>query len=183
MIGDVITAAQLNLLPIQIADSTASTSVASFDFTSLPSQFAHLMIVLLLREDDAIGATSALFRLNNDSATNYNCSYVGGNNNLAGANQGTLGVTSLSSAMSVGSTGSADKFAATVLWIPAYNLTTAQKFVLGVTGVDVSDTQAATYTRAVSGTWKSTASINRVTILPNSGNFVAGSRCTIYGLA
>lgn len=32
------------------------------------------------------------------------------------------------------------------------------------------------------GAWKSTSAINRITIFPSAGNFIAGSRLTIYGL-
>src|SRR4051794_12042658 len=70
--GDLITAAQLNLLPIRLADSgVLGSDQASIDFTSIPGVFTHLLVVIYARTDQAGAADSICVRMNNDSTGNY----------------------------------------------------------------------------------------------------------------
>lgn len=182
--GDVVTASQLNLLPIQIADSTLSASAASFDFTSLPGQFAHLMIVVSARGDTAALTTALQMRLNNYSnAGGYVYVLLSGQNNAASSaatTSATLGVVGDICAASTGS----GLFSSCAIIIPSYAAVatkqwTAQSFA-------VSDGTAANMVLREAGGYTNlgaAAAVTRVTLFPAAGNFVSGSRATIYGLA
>ena len=48
---------------------------------------------------------------------------------------------------------------------------------------DATDGTTDSYQSIVGGgEWRSTAAINRVTVFPATGNFIAGTRLTIYGM-
>lgn len=179
-VGDVITAAQLNLLPIQIADSTAATAVASFDFTSLPGQFAHLMVVAYCRSDHAVAIDDISLRFNNDSGSNYYWQYLQGVGTTASAGEG-IGVTSSRCGLVAGSSAPAGSFASSTILIPHYTSTTEKSYVAQSSCLAAAST-GNMYARSLGGLWTGSA-VTRITLIPPSGNFVAGSRVTIYGLA
>lgn len=169
-----------------IADLTLGASQASFDTNTIlsgniPAVYSHLKLVLLLREDDAIVLTNALLRINNDSGASYNLSNVQGNNNAAAASQNGGG-TSHNDILSLGASATASKFAATDLLFYSYASATPQKVHTGTSYADGDNTAANLMTRALGGTWRATSAITRLTVLPNSGNFVAGSRFSLYGI-
>ena len=181
-IGDIITAAQLNLLPIQIADSTAATSVASFDFTSLPQQFAHLKIVIVGRGDTAAAATSLAIRFNNDSGANYASERITGNAaTLVSAE--FVSQTASNPGYIAAATATASHAGSCEIIVPGYAQTTLFKEWNSIAGYTTAITTTGITAETRSGVWASTAAINRFTVLPVTGNFVAGSRCTIYGWA
>lgn len=179
-VGDIIQASQLNLLPIQIADSTLSASASSFDFTSLPGQFAHLMIVAYLRGDAATDEGSCFVRFNNDSAADYlyeTLSVLNANAPsgalISAQTSGKLGTTSAGSAI-------ANTFSSVDAIVPNYAGSSNHKHWRSVA---TAITGANGAIDIIGGRWGTTSAINRVTILPGSGSFVSGSRCTVYGLA
>lgn len=166
-----------------IADSTAVGAVASFDFASIPQTFAHLMVVLEARGDTAGNLVSACVRFNNDSgASQY--SYAAILNTSASAD-GTLDNTSNTLGLlgAVPAAAAAAQLAGTTSFtVQRYAGGTLLKRWLAQYGTQYASTTGAWQMGLTSGFWNSSAAITRVTLFPASGNFVAGSRATIYGL-
>jgi hypothetical protein len=176
--GDLITAAQLNLLPIRLADSgVLGGSQASIDFTSIPSVFTHLRVFVQGR-GDAAGLTELRIRFNNDSAGNYDyenlngIGAVSGSGSSASQNAGHCGYL-------VAATGEASVASQSEILIASYAGTTFKKSWVSTNGaISVSVADA---TSILAGRWNSTAAINRITLLPTTGNFLAGTRATLVG--
>ncbi|HVE80975.1 MAG TPA: hypothetical protein VNA68_02435, partial [Candidatus Dormibacteraeota bacterium] len=148
----------------------------------IPSNFAHLQIVAYLRGSDSQLNSDVYLRFNNDSGANYdyvlqitrhNASL--GTNEGVSASQIVLGPTPAGN--SPGNT-----FGSQKIEIPYYANTSNHKTIQSTNGFKQGTTTANFYTGSAAGWWKSTAAINRVTLLPIGGNFLAGSRVTVYGL-
>lgn len=164
---------------VRLADSTATGAVASFDFSGLPVTFAHLMVVLYLRGDAAVDQVTATVRFNNDATAVYLYEVMTALNNVAPTSSLVSGQTSGKLGSVSGGSALASTFGVGDILVPHYAQATGNKTytarMANVTGANGSAEQ-------LSGRWGSSAAINRVTVLPSSGNFVAGSRVTIYGL-
>jgi hypothetical protein len=166
---------------VQLADSTAGGAVASFDFSSITATFSHLLILTYLRGDTAAAAVDVLIRFNNDSAANYDWLQ---NDLIPASNTPSSGAaaTSARCGRCPANTATASEFATGRIDIAHYTGTTGHKIALGQSvGRETAGNLAL---RTTGAAWfAASAAINRVTILPGAGNFVLGSRVTIYGLA
>lgn len=171
-----------------IFDLTLAGSQATFDTdtilgiaASIPQVYNHLRLVTVLREDDAVGATSGILRFNADAGANYDYSYVQGANSAASAVT-VSGATAINNILSMGATGTAGNFAQSEVLIPAYAQAVARKIAVGESFYDTDSTVANIGARSWGGLWKNVAAITRISLAPNAGNWIAGSRITLYGL-
>lgn len=175
--GDVVTAAEFKKGVGAIYDTTLGAPAASVDVTGIISGYAHLLIVAYLGSDTASNQ-NILLRFNNDSAANYDRQYVAGNAAAASALE-SLAQTSIS----VGVTHSAVGASPVMLVVPSYSSTAlGHKSVLALSGLKTGTATTNLSMYATFGSWRATAAINRVTLLPAAGNFATGSRVTIYGM-
>lgn len=174
--GDILTAVELNKVGmVKIADSTLAIAAASIDLQSISQVYAHLRIIAELRSDQA-SAAAAYLRFNNDSGSNYrNFSGVGG-----GAAPAAVAQIQLLDNINE-SDSNADLFSIVEIVIANYANAVHNKTVLARGSATMYD-GANSVTSVVHGMWISTAAINRVTLLPSTGNFAAESRVTLYGM-
>jgi len=180
-VGDVISNTQLNLLPIQIADSTLSGSASSFNFASIPSQFAHLQVVVHARGDTAATSTNLSMQFNGDTTATYFWERLIGQAGTASADEGT-GITSINLGAIPAATATADVFGSAEVLIPNY-VGAHLKLFQCLNGYRTSLAGGAGSLILEAGMWDNGTGINRVTIFPSAGSFVSGSRATLYGLA
>ena len=164
---------------VLVADNTLSVAAASFDFTGLPTTYAHLMVVLYTRGDAAAISVAQILRLNNDSGANYQDQRLYGDGAGVTAAESLAG-TSIGLGNTTASTGPANAFGTSIVMIPHYAGASNQKTISANVDYRNGTGAGSSFTMRVSGWWASTAAVNRVTIAPSSGNFVAGSRCSIY---
>lgn len=180
--GELITAAQLNGLPVMIANSTLGADTANIDFQSIPSHYAHLLVVAYLRGDTAAVTTGCYVRFNNDSGTNYDIQYVQGN--AATASAGELFASTVAQVGSIpANSGGANLFSATTFEIPHYANSSNNKAMSGTAAFKYGTATTNLTINVWANFWRSNSAINRITILPQAGNFRSGSRATLYGLA
>jgi len=161
----------------QLADHTCVGAEASIDFSSLPATFAHLLVFILARGDIAATQTSLNLQFNGDSGHyDWFSGLSGGSGSASAATSGQIGFMS-------GSTAPANKFSPYVLWIPHYAQASTQKGVqtLGFNTPGTGGANVDPYVNSIMWT-AAAAAINEITFLPGSGNFVANSRFTVYGL-
>jgi hypothetical protein len=192
--GQILTAANLNtylsanenflyngsLIPI--SNTLLGSPAASFDITSIPATWTHLCIVVIGRTDNAVTSQQIGMRFNNDSsAANYalkesrldGTTYTGADS-LPGVSTG------IRVGKMTGASSTANYPGVTEIWISGYTGTTFFKGALAKNhGFATSSTNGWLY--ETGGTWLSTTAINRVTIYPETGNWITGSRCTVYG--
>jgi len=180
--GDVVTAAEFRKGMGMIADSTLGGSAASIDFTSLPTSYAHLLLLAQLRGDTAANTTALNVRFNNDSGTNYRYGQI----SSTGATVSTTeqyGQTSINPGSLPANTASGSTPSAVMLFVPNYGSTTFHKTCVGLDMANVADAGPNQFNMYLgAGRWASTSAISRITLLPAAGNFVTGSRVTIYAL-
>lgn len=179
--GDLITAAQLNGLPVRLADTTVSgSSVSSIDFTSIPSVYAHLLLVVYARSD--AGGSQLRIRFNNDSGANYHSQRVNGGGSAASASE-QISQTFARAGHLASSGTAANQMAIAELYVPYYANTARKKAFIGSTFYADVESSGGLVISSLGGTWTNTAAINRMTLICDVGNFTVDSRATLYGLA
>jgi hypothetical protein len=180
-VGEVITAAQMNGLPVRIADVTLSASAATIDFSSIPSQFAHLMVVAYLRGDTAAAFVGVVMRYNNDTGSNYDTQFL-----AAGAATVTAGEAFAGGAAQVGNvpanTASANVFGYVSIEVTHYANSANNKAHIATWAHKQGTASTNMQVGCWAGFYRSNTAISRVTVIPGAGNFVSGSRVTLYGL-
>jgi hypothetical protein len=161
-----------------IADGTAST----IDFQNIPQTYKHLKIVGQGRVAGAVVQADLDLRFNNDSGANYNEQHTIGENAAASATAVT-GQTEITLGDIPGASGIANHAGGIYLEIPDYVGETFFKTVLGqlisIPNVTLADFQVNEF----GGLWEDTSAITRITLISGSGNFVSGSKYTLYGQA
>jgi hypothetical protein len=121
-------------------------------------------------------------RFNNDSGANYDYEYIGAHTNTASAVNG-LAQTALSLGDCPGASASAGLAASIRTDIPNYAGSVFDKATASQSAFSASTAAADIWSQAVNGHWRVVgAAIARITVLPSSGSFKAGSRCTLYAL-
>lgn len=157
--------------------------MSSFDFTSLPGQFAHLMIQIYARTDSANTSDAITLRINNDSGANYDYANLQSSASGSVSGGGSSAQTSLTLGSAVGGAGTAGRFGEITAFITAYAQTTGDKSVSTLWSLFRGTATTDGFCGITSGCWRSTSAVTRVTIIPVAGNLASGSRVTIYGLA
>lgn len=165
-----------------IADSLLVGSVASFDFQSILADFAHLRLVLSGRGDNATANIGVQIRMNNDSGANYDYQvFRAAGTTLTGTE--FFAQTSIQVANIPGSTATANFFGVCTIEIPGYTGATGFKPIVATNYQQQGSSAGQTITQVLGGSWRSAGvAINRLTVFPAAGNFIAGSRATLYGL-
>lgn len=167
----------------KLYDVTLGGSSASFDIQNINQGFANLMVVMTLRDDLAGTADSVAVRFNNDTGANYNASihYAVSNTPTASSTFGSVFGTWFG--VAGGNTGLASSYGTNVAYIPNYAGSAVFR-AWSSSGAYTDSASSSTFNWQSGGVWKSTATINRVTIFPGGGsNWLSGSRVTVYGLA
>jgi hypothetical protein len=162
-------------------DSIATVTVgaggaASATFSSIPTTYTHLQIRYMTRNANVTDTT--VVRFNSDTGSNYALKQLRGNGSTVSPN----------------GSGSTTYFE---LPIAAYSGITASIFGVGIVDIlDYANTNKTKVAKVVgggdwlasggswitSGLWNNTTAINRIDILPTSGNLVEYSTFALYGI-
>lgn len=152
-----------------IASNTLSTTTASVTFSSIPSTYDDLMIVVYGRNTS--GASTWL-RFNSDTASNYSVTWLYGDGSSAISSRVTS-QTSLYSAIA------SSPVMAQTIHVLNYANTTNFKTTINRTAQDNNGTG---YVDLTSGLWRSTSAITSITIGHNAYDFQTGSVFALYGI-
>lgn len=166
-------------MPLQlykISSQTLTTSAASVTFSSIPSGYTDLKIVVSARCDTASVQQLVVLKINS-LTTGYADRYLYGSGSGAGA--GSYG----SSLGFVGDTPSANAttntFGSQEIYISNYTSSNAKSWSID----SVAETNAtAAYMELTAGYNSTTSAITSIQLLPTSGNFIANSAFTLYGI-
>jgi hypothetical protein len=154
-----------------IATTTLASAAASYTFSSIPSTYTDLVVVVTAR--NTTSTYTATIRLNGDSGANYSSTQLYGNGTTAGSNRDTSR-TSIDNIYAASSADTAGVFNVTLVNIQNYSNTTTYKTVLSRSNLTVQVAASA-------GLWRSTAAITSLGIF-SASNFAAGSTFTLYGI-
>lgn len=157
--------------------TVGSGGAASIDFTSIPSTYTDLFLIVCARSNYASTYNNMYCRVNNDSGANYTLRYLQGNGSSASSSSSTtligFGYISASGAGS-------NTFGNASLYFPNYagsaNKTASSEFVS-------EDSTSAQFQTISGGVWNNTAAITSINLsLAFSASFVEYSTASLYGI-
>ena len=159
-------------------------TATTYTKSSISSSHQHLMFLVSARNDTSSIDVSNNFYFNNDTASNYSYTTL-----FALATGTTISAATSNSQSSIigpysaGVDTLADTFSVTEIWIPNYSNTSNWKQAL-IKNVVPNNSTSANDRRLmnVAGLWQNTAAINRLDLVAASGNFIAGTTFTLYGI-
>ena len=157
-----------------IATYTASGSVGTFTFSSIPQTYTDLVLIMNFANSTAAADTRVQF--NGDTGTNYSYSYLAGSGTSASSGRGTNGTSIQFSNGPIGSTTTNET---AIMQIMNYSNTATYKSTL--TRVNVADGAYAGVGANV-GLWRSTSAITSLTFAMSTGNLTSSSTFTLYGV-
>jgi hypothetical protein len=147
---------------------------ATIDFTSIPSTYTDLKIVLSSR-DSSVGGFA--FNISfNGVTTSRTSRWIEGD----GASAISYSTTNALGGYNTLATQTASTFASSEIYIPNYAGSNNKSF--GVESVQENNATTA-YMVMGAGLWSSTAAITSITLTSNSGTFVQYSSATLYGIS
>jgi hypothetical protein len=154
-----------------IANTTLSSNASSITFSSIPSTYTDLVLIMNFNQD-AGGAPTIQF--NNDTSTSYSETNLVGDGSSASSHRETS-VSNyycfdyIATSTSVPNT--------SIIQIMNYSNTTTYKSLLERANVTTGGTGA------IVGLWRNTAAINKIFIgRQTAGNYTSGSQFTLYGI-
>jgi hypothetical protein len=160
-----------------IATQTLGSASASVTFSSIPSTYTDLVLVINAGPTD--GEEGAQFRLNTDNGSNYSYTSLYGTGSTATSIRASnLTAGRLTAGASAGATNTL-----TSNWIVQfmnYSNTTTNKTVISRDNI-ISGSYPAVETLV--NLWRSTAAISTIELRQSgSGQYMAGSTFTLYGI-
>jgi len=150
----------------------------SIDFTSIPSDYTHLQIRGIGRNNQT--SRALLLRFNSDTGSNYVRHLLVGDGSSASADA-TTSTTSMFAGTISRNTYSSQIFGSTIIDILDYKNTNKNKTIRFLTGLDANTVEGIVIFG--SGLWMNTNAITSITILPDtSGTFPQYSSFALYGI-
>ena len=162
---------------VQIATYTATGSVSSIDFTSIPSTYTDLIIKYSLRSTaNAATQGGQLTKISfNGSTANLSRRRLYGNGSSAGSDSASDNIIGYNNPSDY----TANTFGNGELYVPNYAGSANKSF--SVDSVDENNATAAEIA-FVAGLWSQTTAINAISLIPYAGNWVQYSTATLYGI-
>jgi hypothetical protein len=158
-----------------IATQTLGSSASSVTFSSIPSTYTDLRLVMNYLANSGIAGSSLQF--NGDTGSNYSQLFLRGNGSSAVSSRFTN-----NSYLAVGWQG----WATTT--IPQFNtvdiLSYGGSTFKAALAEETNDRNGAGNVTRIAGLWRSTSAITSIVINENAGggNYAAGSTFTLYGI-
>lgn len=165
----------------KLAETVLGGSAASIALTSIPQTYTALKIVTQSRGDFAAASIAWGLRFNSDATAIYNFQQdivVGTSVTASQAQNETRGYLGEISAASATASCAAQHE------VTIHNYTGTTFFKTATTNMTmVTGTGAGgLHVRQIGTLWRSTAAITSITLLPDSGNLIAGTKVSLYGL-
>ncbi len=159
-----------------IATTTLGSAAATITFSSIPSTYTDLRLVLVATASSA-NTVYPRFTVNNDTGSNYSNTTLKANGTTAASDRDTSQSSFILGPFN---------YVAVSTTIPTFGAIdifsyagSTNKTCLTESNNDLNG--SGEITRRV-GLWRSTAAINRIDILGNGGNFATGTTATLYGI-
>jgi hypothetical protein len=163
-----------------IASSTVgSGGAANITFSSIPSTYTDLCLILSLRGAASADWADNLVKFNSTTA-NYSNKYIYGNgaSALGGTNAYSGSGGYIGGAPAANAT--ANTFNNTAIYIPNYAGSTSKSYSVDAT----ADTRATTsYQHMIAGLWSDTSVISSIVLVTDNGsNYAQNSAAYLYGI-
>jgi hypothetical protein len=153
-----------------IATNTLGSNTATVTFSSIPSTYTDLVVILNVKSTDSGTDVDVTGTFNGDTGSNYSWTRIYGDGSTAGA-QRAGSQTSLRIGNQSGTGSSA--FSPMILNILNYSNTTANKSMI------IRPNNPARIVDLYVNCWRNTSAISSISF---TGNFLSGSSFTLYGI-
>jgi hypothetical protein len=152
------------------------------EFENISGEYKHLKLVGQFRLV-GVGAKQVVsLQFNDDTDTNYHIQGASGSNVTASAAAAANGLD-LDLFFAPGTDATANYAAEAEFWIANYAETTFFKNVWK-SGIEMLSAAVADFTSGMTGgMWLKTEPINKITMLVSAGNFLSGTKVTLYGIS
>lgn len=159
--------------------AVASGGASTIDFTSIPSSFTDLQILVSSRGTNAAN-DAPLFLTFNGSTSSYSHIYVLGTGSTADSGTDAYGVggTKIYAGTIDGANNTSNTFANTSIYVSNYAGSSSKS--LSIDSVEEGNS-VQQYAVLVGALWSNSSSINRVT-LTTSSNFAQHTTAVLYGI-
>lgn len=160
--------------------TVGSGGASSIDFSSIPSTYTDLQILLSIRTDKVDTDDWIELTFNNSGGTSYSDRILYGNGTTAASTNESSAAQATYGAIANASSSTANSFANCQVYIPNYAGSQYKSF-----SSDSAEEQNATkaFTVLTAGLWSNTATITSIKFRPSSvTNFVQYSSATLYGI-
>lgn len=166
---------------VLISELTAAVVTASFAFSSITSSYRDLEIRIRGRTSEAASDTVVRMQFNGDTGSNYNSerAYFFAATMFAAE---SLGTTSGMCAALAGASAATSYAGGNIVTVLDYRGTTFFKAYSATGGASFTTATTKTNVNGFGGLWLSTSAVTSVTVFPQTGSFVTGSICSLYGL-
>ena len=165
-----------------IATTTATSTVGTITFSSIPATYTHLQLRLIARSNSS-NPEALILTFNNDSSGSYgfgNHRIEGDGSTVIAGNGGGSPYTAMFVGNIPATTSTANTYGAGVLDILDYTNTNKNKILRGLGGFDANGSGLVTLG---SGAYFKTDAINRIDLGITSGAaFLANSQIALYGI-
>ena len=156
-----------------IATTTLGSAASSITFSSIPSTYTDLRVVLVAQGNGA--NVDAQIQFNSDTGTNYSSTQLYGNGTSAASTRYTSGTFIYADAGAVYSA----NFCLYTIDVFSYAGSTYKTCLISENG----DKNGSGIVSSSVGLWRSTSAINTLKIQTGSANtYVAGTTATLYGI-
>lgn len=176
-LGELITAAQLDALPVLLAE--ASGAAASFTFTSIPQYWSHLLLVCSVHDGTGSNKDTLQLKLNNDGGANYSSQRCSGSAVAVSADESVA--ATLGRIGYVTGHATQGSFSGCAVFFPDYASSVKHPWV----GMNLN-AYGASSGRLDTGIWGGfydvAAALTELKISPSAGSFIAGSTASVYGM-
>lgn len=160
-----------------IQAQTLTSNTASIDFTSIPSTYTDLCLLISARSIRATYSDDSMSVKFNGSSTSYSSKHLEGNGGSASSYSGSS--TNVSIYVPADGAATANTFSNNIVYIPNYAGSTYKSFSVD----DLMETNATTaYMSLIAGLWSNTAAINQITLTGVFANLKTNSTAYLYGI-
>lgn len=165
----------------EFIEEQTPSGTGTITFSSLGA-YTHLEIRWAARSTDGATNVGLLLRVNGDTGANYDSQHVTGNLVTASANE-SIAATSASIGNISAAGGPSGATGRGTIRLYDYRGTTFNKGGDAQTSWNNNTGSGGTVVRAWGFNWRSTSAIASITLTLAAGNFVAGSKFSLYGLS
>jgi hypothetical protein len=160
-----------------IATTTLGTAAASVTFSTISGAYTDLVLVLQTSSSHS-ASNAVIMQFNNDTGSNYSLTRIIGDGSSATSDRFSS-VTSIDAGFLPANNGTGN--GTIIANIMNYSNATTYKTVLG-RWESMNAASGSRYTVAEVGLWRNTSAITEIDLKFVTGNLVAGSTFTLYGI-
>jgi hypothetical protein len=157
-----------------IATTTLSTTASNITFSSISGTYTDLKLILVATGDANAAGQAVLTRFNSDTGSNYSVTRLSGNGTSASSGRWS-NITSIYTSF--------DGLSVSIPTVQIIDIFSYAGSTNKTCLISNSENKNGSgYAERRVGLWRNTSAITTIAVLPNSGNFAAGTTATLYGI-